>query len=154
MGEITFDTDKVSFIGGVYAGYDYKITPCIVIGAEAGFDLGASDSFARTTATTRAGIDPKWSIDLTARAGYLVQDNTLLYVRGGYSNVRVGVDRIDGTVKQTDEDHRDAWVVGGGVEQAITPNISARLEYRYSDLSEGHGSWSRDQILLGASYRF
>ena len=31
-------------------------------------------------------IDPRYSFDLTARAGYLVNDKTLVYLRGGYAN--------------------------------------------------------------------
>jgi outer membrane immunogenic protein len=45
-------------------------------------------------------------------------------------------------------------LVGGGVEQAITDNISARIEYRYSDLSDGDGKFDRHQALVGVAYRF
>lgn len=154
VGRVDIDANKDAFVGGVFAGYDYKITPKVVIGAEAGFSIGADDGFVGGSAARQVSVNPKYSIDLTARAGYLVTDNTLVYVRGGYSNVRAGVRLTEANVTQSGKDNRDAWVVGGGVERAITPNISARLEYRYSDLSEGHGSWDRHQVLLGAAYHF
>ena len=45
-------------------------------------------------------------------------------------------------------------VVGGGVEHALSDNLSARVEYRYSDLGEGDGGFDRHQALFGLSYRF
>ena len=33
-------------------------------------------------------VNPKRVFDITARAGYLVTDGTLLYARAGYTNVR------------------------------------------------------------------
>lgn len=154
VGRVAIDANKDAAIGGIFAGYDYKVTPKIVIGAEAGFDLGVSDSFTGGTAASAVRVNPKYAIDLTARAGYLVTDNTLVYVRGGYSNVRAGVRLTEANATSYGKDNRDAWVIGGGVERAITPNVSARLEYRYADLGEGNGSWDRHQVLLGAAYHF
>lgn len=125
-----------------------------MIGAEAGFSVGADDALSGGAAGSALVLDPKYSIDVSARAGYLIQENTLVYVRGGYSNVRANVRLTEASGIRSGKDNRDAWMVGGGVEHAITQNISARLEYRYSDLSEGHGSWDRHQVLLGAAYRF
>lgn len=140
--------------GGVFAGYDYKITSGIVIGAEAGITAGVDDEFDGGVSGRNVSIDPKYSIDATVRAGYLVDEQTLLYVRGGYSNVRVGVGVDDESGTRYEKANRDAWVVGGGAEHAITPSVSARLEYRYSDVSEGRGSWDRHQVLLGWAYHF
>src|SRR3546814_4281481 len=52
-------------------------------------------------------------------------------------------------------ENRDGWMVGGGVERAISDNVSARLEYRYADLSEGDRSeehTSELQSLMRISY--
>jgi outer membrane immunogenic protein len=40
-------------------------------------------------ASANYSVDPKYSFDVTERAGYLVDPKTLLYVRGGYTNARV-----------------------------------------------------------------
>lgn len=154
VGQVNSGNERDSFTGGAFVGYDYKITPKVVIGAEAGFSVGADDAITRRAAGSALVLDPKYSIDVSARVGYLVQDNTLLYVRGGYSNVRTDVRLTDAFGVRLGNDNRDAWMVGGGVERAITSHVSARLEYRYSDLNEGHGSWDRHQVLLGAAYRF
>lgn len=41
-----------------------------------------------------------------------------------------------------------------GIERRILKKISARLEYRYSDLSEGDGTFDRRRMLAGIAYRF
>lgn len=154
VGQMSTGSDRDSFIGGAFVGYDYRVTPKVVIGAEAGFSIGADDAMRWGANRSALILDPDYSIDISARAGYLVQDNTLVYVRGGYSNVRTDVRSTDAGGIRRGADNRDAWVLGGGVEHAITPNVSARFEYRYSDLSESDGSWDRHQVLLGAAYRF
>src|SRR3546814_301579 len=89
VGDVAVSRSQDSFSGGVFAGYDYKVSPRVVIGAEAGVQFGADDSIVRDTGAALVTVDPKRSLDLTARAGYLVTDNTLLYARGGYTNARV-----------------------------------------------------------------
>ena len=154
LGEVVVDRSRDSVAGGVFAGYDYKISPRIVLGAEAGVTFGADDSLVRDTGSTRVTIDPRRAIDLTARAGYRVTDNMLLYARAGYTNARVQTSLEDGTGIRSASDNRDGWLVGGGLERALNDNISARLEYRYADLSEGDGKFDRHQALVGIAYRF
>jgi outer membrane immunogenic protein len=154
FGDVAVGRSQDSFSGGVFAGYDYKVSPRVVIGAEAGVQFGADDSIVHDTGTARVTVDPKRSLDLTARAGYLVTDNTLVYARGGYTNARVRTAIDDAAGFRAASENRDGWLVGGGVERAISDNVSARLEYRYSDLSEGDGKFDRHQALFGIAYRF
>lgn len=154
VGDVAVSRSRDSFSGGVFAGYDYKVSPRVVIGAEAGVQFGADDSIVRDTGTALVTVDPKRSLDLTARAGYLVTDNTLLYARGGYTNARVRTSFDGAAGFRSATENRDGWMVGGGVERAISDNVSARLEYRYADLSEGDGKFDRHQALFGIAYRF
>lgn len=154
VGDVAVSRSQDSFSGGVFAGYDYKVSPRVVIGAEAGVQFGADDSIVRDTGTALVTVDPKRSLDLTARAGYLVTDNTLLYARGGYTNARVRTSFDGAAGFRSATENRDGWMVGGGVERAISDNVSARLEYRYADLSEGDGKFDRHQALFGIAYRF
>src|SRR3546814_3884865 len=124
------------------------------MGAEAGVQCWAEDSSVRVTGAALVTVDPKRSLDLTARAGYLVTDNTLLYARGGYTNARVRTSFDGAAGFRSATENRDGWMVGGGVERAISDNVSARLEYRYADLSEGDGKFDRHQALFGIAYRF
>ena len=139
---------------GIYTGYDVKVSPNVVLGAEAGLQFGADDSISRDTGAALVTVDPKRSIDLTARAGYLVGDDTLLYARGGYSNARVRTSIEDAAGLRSASANRDGWLVGGGVEHALSDNVSARAEYRYSNFGNEGGKLDRHQALFGISYRF
>lgn len=154
LGVAPIDNSKDSFAAGAFLGYDYEIVPKIVIGAQADLNFATSDTISGTRGTTRVSIDPKRSIDLTARAGYVVTPSTLLYVRGGYTNARVRTSITTGTTTRSESESRDGWLVGGGVEQYLLPNVTARIEYRYSDLSDGKGKYDRHQVLAGVAYRF
>jgi len=154
LGDLPIDRSKDGISGGVYAGYDAKLGSNFVVGAEAGVQFSDNDTLAASTDVARFTLDPKRSIDLTARAGVLAGDNTLLYARGGYTNARVGASIEDATGITRVNENRDGWLVGGGVEHAFTDNLSARAEYRYSDLSEGDHKFDRHQALVGFTYRF
>lgn len=151
---ITGEASRDALVLGGYAGYNYKVTSKIVIGAEAGFSATVNDEIRATSAAQALTIDPRYSFDLSARAGYLVTDKALVYVRGGYANnrVRTTLATAGGAVRASDS--LDGWQVGGGLEYAITDHISARAEYRYSDFGDTGGQYDRHQTLVGVSYNF
>ena len=151
---ITGDASRDALVLGGYAGYNLKATDRIVIGAEAGFSAAVDDQNRAASAGKSLTIDPRYSFDLSARAGYLVTDKALVYVRGGYANTRVRttLDGLTGPV--TASDNLDGWQVGGGLEYAISDRISARAEYRYSDLGSNGGQYDRHQTIVGLSYNF
>lgn len=149
---ITDSTD--AFVGGGFMGYDATVGGNLVLGGEVGLDFGG---------THIDGFDAKGrrTITVTGRAGMLMNPQTLLYARGGYSNGRFRFGDGAGSFS----DNRDGWLLGAGVERALTPNMSARVEYRYSDFGDladivaydratRDVSVNRHQVLLGVSYRF
>jgi len=148
------DQSTDAFVGGAFLAYDYEVVPSVVIGAQAEFNVAASDDFGSAGNTAGIRLDPRYSFDLTARAGYLVTPETLIYVRGGYSNARVRTTILKDAKGTSSSDNRDGWLIGGGAERMITDHISARLEYRYADLGEGPDKFDRHQVLVGAAYRF
>ena len=154
LGTVAADDDAQSFTGAFFVGYDREVVPRLVLGAEAGMDFSADDIVESTGATGLVRVDPDWSIDVTARAGYLADPQTLAYVRGGYTNASVETSVDNGTTRLTDSENRNGWVVGAGIERLVLQNISGRLEYRYSDLSEGDGTFDRHRVLAGITYRF
>lgn len=149
-----FDRSTDAFIGGAFLAYDYEVVPQVVIGAQAEFNLAASDEFGAAGDISSITVDPRYAFDLTARAGYLATPATLIYVRGGYSNARVRTTITTNAKKASSSDNRDGWMVGGGVERMITDHVSTRVEYRYADLGEGTEKFDRHQVLVGAAYRF
>jgi outer membrane immunogenic protein len=148
------DEDQSAFTGGLFVGYDRQVAPRVVVGAEAGMDFSSYDSIQGSNAAGQFSIDPQWSLDLTARAGYLVNPRTLVYARGGYENARIETSALIGGSRIEDSENHDGWTLGAGVEQQLLQNISGRLEYRYSDLSDGDGTQDRHRLLAGIAYRF
>ena len=154
LGPQTPDSTRHAFTGGLFTGYDRQVAPRIVLGAEAGIDRSISDAVKARTAAGPVAVDPKWSLDLTGRAGYLLDQTTLAYVRGGYTNAQIEVSADIPTSQRSASEYRDSWTLGAGIERQILKKISARLEYRYSDLSEGEGTFKRHRLLTGIAYRF
>ncbi|WP_240233648.1 outer membrane protein [Devosia lacusdianchii] len=76
---------------------------------------------------------------ILGRAGLVVTDNVLVYAAGGY-----GID-----LGAPEED--DA-LLGGGVEFAVTDNISVEAQYLHGfPISGGNG---KDQVTVGANFHF
>ncbi|MGK6325240.1 outer membrane protein [Sphingomonas sp. DT-51] len=154
LGTVAIDQKRDSFVGGVFAGYDQQILPNVVLGVQGDINIAASDELRQRNAASNVNLDPKYSFDLTARAGYVVAPGTLLYVRGGYANERVRTTVAAASSTTTDASNRDGWTVGGGVERVLYDKISARVEYRYADLKDDGGKFDRHRIMVGAAYRF
>lgn len=149
-GVATINDEKDSFIGGAFVGYNQTVTPNIVLGVEGSFNVTASDDVRRNGAS----INPDYSFDLSARAGYLIGGKTLIYARGGYENMRAKVRVPSASGLVSNRDTFDGWTVGGGVERALLDKVSARLEYRYSDLGSNGQNFDRHQVLVGVGYHF
>jgi len=142
-------------VAGVFAGYDHEVIPNVVLGVEAGFSLGAGDRVG-PVGRNNASLDPRYSFDASARAGYVLGERNLLYVRGGYANTRADYTRDVSNAAVSDRNTYDGWFVGGGVERKLLDNVSTRVEYRYSDLGDNinTGKYERHQVLAGVAYRF
>ena len=154
FGNVPVDGSKNAITGGVFVGYDATVRGRFVLGAEAGVDFATDDEVQASAAGSNYLVDPKYSFDVTARAGYLVDPRTLLYVRGGYTNARTRVSIVSPAVNETAGRSESGWLVGGGVERQLAQNVSARLEYRFSKFSEGEGKDYRHRVLAGIAYRF
>jgi outer membrane immunogenic protein len=144
------------FAYGGQAGYDLRAGENVVIGGEVSLTGRTGRTDLEGLAEARFGR----SINATARVGYVLDDKHLIYGRGGYTNARfTGDDGVD-----TDSENRGGFTVGAGYEQAFARNVSARLEYNYSDygsedLSDLVGARTRAKInrhavTAGLNFRF
>lgn len=139
-GRFGYDRRNAEGFGyGGQIGYDYRIRPNLVLGAEVavtgktGHD-DLSDASGDVT-SVRFGR----TVDATGRLGLVFgQTGGLGYVRGGYTNTRI---LLTDAVARNGY-NRDGYIVGAGYEQPITRRVSARLEYDYSDY--GHGATVND----------
>ena len=167
--------DKASVRAGGFAvggtlGYNYQIYQNFVIGVEG--DIGYADIQAKSTtsgfgfsSTDRIGVDGYLGT-IRGRIGYAM-GQWLFYGTGGYAfadgrAVSTATSPF-GTVSSSASRDLQGYVVGGGVEYAMTPNLSVKGEYLYMDFDKQRvvsplsvTSVSQDAHLLkiGVNYKF
>lgn len=143
----SIDADRAGGYG-LFAGYDHALGDNWVVGGELSYGRSGDH-----TVSPAVGIALENAITLSARAGYAF-GGTLVYGRLGFQ--QMDVTPTTGAIDWTAE----GAVFGLGVEQMLSENISARLEYTRSDLDlSGTGvpagvGLSNDSVSLGIAYRF
>lgn len=153
---------------GVGAGYDINLGSAVV-GVEGEYtdSTAKSDRFDLTDQFGFGRVSQGRDLYVGARAGILANPNTLVYVKGGYTNTKLNVLAGD-TDETTDTAFKlDGWRIGGGVERAINQNTFAKVEYRYSKYDSAHidymdGATSsefdidtdRHQVVASVGWRF
>ena len=152
-------TGKVDgFTYGGFLGYNYNINGNGIVGLEASLN-GTSGSSSEED--VRLDIGTRW--DIVGRAGALISPQTLVYVRGGYTNQKysVSLEGLSGSYSIS----KGVWTAGAGVEQAFTPNITGRVEYSYAkygkldasefyDVSEASIRPEAHAVRVGVAYNF
>jgi outer membrane immunogenic protein len=143
------------FAYGGQVGYDTHLSPNFILGGE----LSVTGKTGRSDLD---GFDLRQgrTFNATGRIGYTVAPSTLVYARGGYSNARFTAENATSRVSE----NRGGYTVGGGLEQALTTHVSARVEYGYSHYGRdnlsalfGPGSelnYNRHAVTAGLNYRF
>jgi outer membrane immunogenic protein len=119
------DAEADGVDGGVYAGFDYQMGN-FVIGAEGDLIVSGVDGDEGPLS-----LDQGLNGSLRARAG-IALDQFLLYGTGGAALTDV---ELDGG-GSGDDATLWGWTVGAGAEAMITDNITARVEYRYTDYED------------------
>jgi outer membrane immunogenic protein len=154
---------KDGFVYGGVIGAQTHVGGAAVVGLEGEIDGATTKEtehdvlVAGDTASIKAGRD----FFIGARAGFVVDENTLLYVKGGYTNARFSASYDDGAgTHLSDGQNFDGYRLGAGVEYSLG-HLKFRGEYRFSDY--GHlniagidtgVSGQRHQIVFGALYGF
>jgi outer membrane immunogenic protein len=133
----SFSYSTSGAVGGVHAGYNWQ-SGSFVMGLETDLELSGIDGsgIGNFGGVHITNID--WLGSLRARAG-IAAGSTLFYLTGGLAYGGISVDRTAGVgfVPFTgDSQWKTGWTLGGGIEHAFTPNISARIEYRYTDFGQ------------------
>ena len=153
IGGATSVTGSVSlnssgFLGGGQIGYNYQLAG-LVSGLEADIDASSIEGKLNAnaamvglgSANLSAGSNLEYFGIARARLGYAVFDRALLYATGGlaYGEVRssynaaaTGIGSLRGSQSSTDV----GWTVGGGLEYALTNDITFKTEYLYADLGK------------------
>lgn len=124
--------------GILAVGYDFRLSPRWVAGLFADYAFGEVDGGPQVVRVT---IDNQWSIG--GRVGVLATPSTLLHASAGYTaaDFKASLAGINPLADTT----LDGFFLGLGVEQALSRNLSLKLDYRFSDYEEANG------ILLGVN---
>ncbi|MBB3940935.1 outer membrane immunogenic protein [Novosphingobium fluoreni] len=161
--------DGLLYGGGI--GYDYDFGRAVV-----GVEGEVTGSTAKTSFNDDGdfegfglgNVKTKRDFYVGARAGIKATPNTLVYVKGGYTNARFGARASDGTNISRLNFDADGWRLGAGVEQKFGTNTFAKLEYRYSNYSKAELDFrddipdsdrfnvdlDRHQVVASVGYRF
>lgn len=163
------DQSADGFLYGADIGYDVNLGG-VVLGVE-------GEITGSTGKVDNDPVDPNYfgfgrvstgrDLYVGARLGKIVARDTLLYVKGGYTNQRLNVLASNGTTELDDHFDLDGWRLGAGVERAMGRNTYAKLEYRYSNYSNARLDFAdgsatpnfdvdtdRHQIVAGIGVRF
>ncbi len=166
----TCDSDRnTSFIGGGQAGFNYQMG-ALVLGLEGdidwmgrghghGYDYDSTTTYVEGgpyegTYSYRGGHAGETLSTIRGRLGFGI-DRALFYVTGGVafrdsgSNGTVVYDDGNGGVynyTHTSSDNNVGWAIGGGLEYALTNNVSAKLEYIHAQFDKDNGYYTSTDI--------
>ena len=156
-------------MGGFQAGADWQFAPYWVVGAEGQYSwLGKNNLNATFPNAMVFNNDQRAIASITARIGYTWGPG-LAYVKGGYaySDNRDTLTLAGVPVAFTlDNNHRDGYTIGAGLEYMFAPNWSAKAEYQYYNFGDTRfvtpavlvpfGTFHNDEhtLKLGVNYRF
>ena len=147
--------DPSNFVGGAQAGYNQQLPNKFVVGVEGDLDYSALEGkpSAAGSAATKARIDSLGTV--RGRVGYAF-DRVMPYVTGGYAG---GNEKVTSSTGNS-SGWRNGYALGGGVDYAITNNVSARIEGLYVGLENKNagtlGKVGNDLGLIrtGVNYKF
>lgn len=115
--------DPTTITYGAAVGYDVRVLPRVTLGVDA----------------VAANVFDRADLGVGVRAGFVANDNVLLFGRAGYTNLDRGRVSLEGLT------------VGGGVEVNVAGPFYGKVEYRFTDFDRGVG---RHGGLVGVGVRF
>ena len=155
---------------GVGVGYDFDAGGVVLglegefVGSTAEVEVDDGDIEAFGIGNVSAGRD----LYVGARVGTKLNDDLLLYAKGGYTNATFDIRTTDGVDDFEAQIDTDGWRAGLGLEYALSGNSFAKVEYRYSNYSSaeidyegdtpdtdlGEIDLDRHQVMVGFGMRF
>lgn len=112
--------------GGVYLGFNRQLDSNIVLGLEGMAGLSGAEG-----SDGGVAIEEEWDASLRARMGYAFE-NSMIYGLAGVAGTRATASDATATDSQT----HIGWTVGAGLETFLTDNVTARVEYDYSNFGQ------------------
>ncbi|MBP7335568.1 outer membrane beta-barrel protein [Niveispirillum sp.] len=150
-GAARADIDRDGWLYGAYAGYGQTFDK-FYFGGEAEIGTASLSGNSGTVAGLPTKLNTNESWGLSARAGYLLTDTTLLYARAGWQRTNYDVTVGTGANRIKVSDNLDGYRLGGGLEYAVTDNVLVRTEYNY--VNYDNTNFRENQVRVGVAYRF
>jgi outer membrane immunogenic protein len=115
-------------VGGT-VGYNYQVGQT-VFGVEGDIDWSDINGTSTTACPLGCKTENTWLSTVRGRLGYAA-DRFMPFVTGGaaFGNVQATTPGFAGA-----SDDRTGWTLGGGLEAALAPNWTGKVEYLYVDL--------------------
>ncbi|GGK34744.1 outer membrane protein [Salinarimonas ramus] len=135
-GGVLFDEGD-GFVGGGQLGYNVQFGS-FVVGLETdlqwtNFEGGPAVPGALAGTVSEAQLDYFGTV--RGRAGFAL-DRTLVFATGGLAYGGADVTAVVAGRTFSDDQTHVGWTLGGGVEHAFTNNLTAKVEYLYTDLDD------------------
>ncbi len=161
-------TEPTGGLGALTVGYNWMWSPRILLGIEGDIglmDVSADDKIVYDGHIYKTSYGPWWGT-LRGRAGYFVTPGTLLYATAGWAFMDVDEISIGNTPGETavNEDFKSGVVLGAGLERALMPGVTAKLEYLHMDFGtyEGYSANREDYsfdnrvdlVRVGLNFKF
>ena len=133
-------------LGGIYGGYNYQINQMVVgidgdyswVSLSGGSATDLSNTGVAGGRTTTSSTNVKWLATVTGRLGYVINNNWLLFGKGGWawsrwegSSTTIHSDTLALSSTGSSSSNRNGWTLGTGVEWGFAAHWSAKLEYDY-----------------------
>ncbi len=154
----SFDFDGNGFLAGGTLGSNWQ-SGQFVFGLEGDMSWAGMDGSTIAPWNDRTlSVKNRWYGTLRGRAGVAI-DEILLYGTGGVAATRINAS--DPVASSTNT--HTGWTLGGGIEAGLMENVSAKVEYLYSDF--GNRTYHLDNgptridnsshiVRTGVNYRF
>jgi outer membrane immunogenic protein len=135
FGGTEFGNPSGGLVGGT-VGYNYQINQ-FVVGVEGDLDwadIQKSQTFGDGS-TSKATLDSLGHV--LGRLGF-AYDRALFYAVGGYAggNVNASFNDVPLGLALSNSGWQNGYAVGAGIEYAVTPNVSVKAQYLYSQLGD------------------
>jgi outer membrane immunogenic protein len=171
---VNFSATDTGFAGGGQIGCDYNwVGSRWVVGIRNMLDatsLSNSTMISTVPFTGTVNGRTRWFDTLTARGGYLVTPQVLLYAQGGvaWTNTDIIFNSPGSQVGNLSNNHT-GWTLGAGVEWRFTPQWSVFAEYNFMGFGTQSGTFTGcggtcvvnanakadvQDVLAGVNYKF
>jgi outer membrane immunogenic protein len=147
---ILVNNNSAGVLAGVTAGYNFNSASPYVIGVEGNIAFGNPDVKSRCIGDQGYGAscasETNWIGDLAVRFGLPVE-RTLYFVKGGaaFGNFKYKVGDFVGFTAPpygSKTKTKTGWLVGAGVEQAVSDKTSVKFEANYMDFGKDRMNFS------------